>query len=80
MVDLDRRDECCGFGGTFSVFEEAVSVQMGKDRIRDHEKNGAEIITATDMSCLMHLEGLIRRKSQPLRVMHIAEILNRAIS
>ena len=80
MVDLDRRDECCGFGGTFSVFEEAVSVQMGKDRINDHKNNGAEIITATDMSCLMHLEGLIRRKSEPLKVMHVAEILNTAIS
>jgi L-lactate dehydrogenase complex protein LldE len=42
--------------------------------------NGAEIITATDMSCLMHLEGVIKRNRQPLRVMHIAEILNTAIS
>ena len=80
LVDLDRTDECCGFGGTFSVFEEAVSARMGKDRIHDHLKNGAEIITATDMSCLMHLEGLIKRNHQPLRVMHIAEILNTAIS
>jgi L-lactate dehydrogenase complex protein LldE len=53
---------------------------MGKDRIHDHMKNGAEIITATDMSCLMHLEGLIKRNHQALRVMHIAEILNQAIS
>jgi L-lactate dehydrogenase complex protein LldE len=80
LVDLDRTDECCGFGGTFSVFEEAVSAQMGKDRIHDHVKNGAEIITAIDMSCLMHMEGLIKRNQQPLRVMHIAEILNTAIS
>jgi L-lactate dehydrogenase complex protein LldE len=80
LVDLDRADECCGFGGTFSVFEEAVSVSMGKDRIRDHVKNGAEIITATDMSCLMHLEGIISRNHQPLKVMHIAEILHAAIS
>jgi L-lactate dehydrogenase complex protein LldE len=79
LVELDRSDECCGFGGTFSVFEEAVSAQMGKDRIQDHVKNGAEIITATDMSCLMHLEGLIIRNRQPLKVMHIAEILNAAI-
>lgn len=80
LVELDRRDECCGFGGTFSVFEEAVSAQMGKDRIHDHLQNGAEIVTAIDMSCLMHLEGLIKRNRQPLRVMHIAEILNTAIS
>ena len=80
LVDLDRTDECCGFGGTFSVFEEAVSAQMGKDRIHDHVKNGAEIITAIDMSCLMHMEGVIKRNRQPLRVMHVAEILNTAIS
>jgi L-lactate dehydrogenase complex protein LldE len=80
LVDLDRADECCGFGGTFSVFEEAVSVRMGKDRIEDHVKNGAEIITATDMSCLMHLDGLIRRSHQSIRVMHIAEIFHAAIS
>jgi len=80
LVDLDRTDECCGFGGTFSVFEEAVSAQMGKDRIHDHVKNGAEVITAIDMSCLMHMEGVIKRNSHPLRVMHVAEILNFAIS
>ena len=80
LIDLDRQDECCGFGGTFSIFEEAVSVRMGKDRIRDHLRHDAEIITSTDMSCLMHLEGLIRREKTPLRVMHIAEILNQAIT
>ncbi|MFW5831084.1 MAG: (Fe-S)-binding protein [Prolixibacteraceae bacterium] len=76
LVDLDREDECCGFGGTFSVFEPDVSVKMGKERIADHEINGAEVITATDMSCLMHLEGIIRRQKKNIRVMHIAEILN----
>jgi len=76
IIRLDREDECCGFGGTFSVFEPEVSVKMGKDRISDHHKNGAEIITATDMSCLMHLEGIIRRQKQGVKVVHIAEILN----
>lgn len=76
LINLDREDECCGFGGTFSIFEPDVSVKMGRMRIKDHEINGAEIITATDMSCLMHLEGLIRREKTPLKVMHIAEILN----
>jgi L-lactate dehydrogenase complex protein LldE len=75
LVDLSRPDECCGFGGTFAVAEEAVSCMMGKDRIADHERAGAEVITATDMSCLMHLEGLIRRAAKPLRVMHVAELL-----
>jgi L-lactate dehydrogenase complex protein LldE len=76
IVELDREDECCGFGGTFSVFQPDVSVKMGKDRIADHERNGAEYITATDTSCLMHLEGIIRRNNKPLKTIHIAEILN----
>jgi L-lactate dehydrogenase complex protein LldE len=78
LVELSRPDECCGFGGTFAVDEEAVSCMMGRDRIADHQRAGAEVITATDMSCLMHLDGLIRRASVPMRVMHIAEILAEA--
>jgi L-lactate dehydrogenase complex protein LldE len=76
IVDLDRNDECCGFGGTFSIFEPDVSVKMGKDRISDHERHNVEIITAADMSCLMHLEGIIRRQGKTIQVKHIAEILN----
>ena len=51
---------------------------MGLDRIHDHEKAGTEVLTANDMSCLMHLEGLIRRNNKPIRVMHIAEIFAEA--
>ncbi|KAA6349397.1 Lactate utilization protein A [termite gut metagenome] len=76
LIELDRKDECCGFGGTFSIFEPDVSVKMGKDRIGDYERNGVEIITAADMSCLMHLEGILRRHKKPIQVKHIAEILN----
>ncbi|REJ91310.1 MAG: (Fe-S)-binding protein [Planctomycetota bacterium] len=75
LVELNRVDECCGFGGTFAVTEEAVSCMMGDDRIADHLQAGAEVITAGDMSCLMHLDGLIRRQKRNLRVMHIAQIL-----
>jgi L-lactate dehydrogenase complex protein LldE len=75
LVELARPDECCGFGGTFAITEEAISCSMGKDRIADHERGGAEIMTSVDMSCLMHLDGLIRRGGRPLRVMHVAEIL-----
>jgi len=79
LMSLNRKDECCGFGGTFSVFEEAVSVKMGKDRIQDHLNNGVEVITGADHSCLMHLDGLLNRNKQPIKVMHIAEILNSSI-
>ena len=75
LVAPVRPDECCGFGGTFAVTEDAISCSMGRDRIADHERAGAEIVTAVDMSCLMHLEGLVRRDRRPLRIMHVAEIL-----
>lgn len=79
LTELTRPDECCGFGGTFAVAEEAVSCMMGLDRIHDHEQAGTDVLTANDMSCLMHLDGLIRRQKKPMRVMHIAEILAEAI-
>ncbi|PCJ61923.1 MAG: Fe-S oxidoreductase [Planctomycetota bacterium] len=75
IISLDRSDECCGFGGMFSTYEEAISCSMGNDRIQDHLKHQATIITGVDMSCLMHLEGLIKRQKSPLQVKHIAEIL-----
>ena len=78
VVPLDRADECCGFGGTFAVTQEALSVKMGRDRLRDHLAHGAEVITATDMSCLMHLGGLAERQALPVQVRHVAEILNGA--
>ncbi len=76
LIDLDRKDECCGFGGTFCVSEEAVSSKMGKDRVADHERHGAEVLTGGDVSCLMHMEGIIRRENKNIKVMHLAEILN----
>ena len=76
LVELSRADECCGFGGTFAINEPAISVKMGKDRIADHESKGVEVLTAGDMSCLMHLESIIRRQQKNIKVKHIAEILN----
>jgi len=76
IVPLSRKDECCGFGGTFCVTEEAVSVKMGKDRVDDHIEHGAEYITGVDMSCLMHMEGILHRQGSKVKVLHIAEILN----
>jgi L-lactate dehydrogenase complex protein LldE len=75
IAPLRRPDECCGFGGAFAVEEEAVSCLMGNDRIDDHQSAGAEVLTSTDASCLLHLSGLARRRALPLRVMHVAEIL-----
>jgi len=75
LIGLDRPDDCCGFGGTFSVKEPALSVKMGNDRLDDFIRNGAEVITGTDMSCLMHLEGVIKKQRMPLEVMHFSEII-----
>lgn len=76
LVELTRIDECCGFGGAFSVSEEAVSVRMGEDRIEDFATHEAEYITSADMSCLMHLDGILRRQKRNIQTLHIAEILN----
>lgn len=75
LVELTRSDECCGFGGMFSIEEEAVSCRMGLDRLDDHRRAGAEVITSTDVSCLLHLDGLARRNGFTFRAMHLAEIL-----
>ena len=80
LVELDRKDECCGFGGTFCVTEEAISVKMGKDRVSDHTRHEAEYITGSDVSCLMHIEGILKRQGSDISVKHIAEILNSVVS
>jgi L-lactate dehydrogenase complex protein LldE len=73
-----RPDECCGFGGTFSVFEEVVSTKMGYDKVRDHAQAGAEYIVSADSSCLMHQRGCAERIGVPMKFIHIAQILNGA--
>jgi L-lactate dehydrogenase complex protein LldE len=75
LVPLTRPDECCGFGGVFAVEEEAVSCRMALDRLADHRAARAEVITSTDVSCLLQLEGVARRRGFALRVLHVAEIL-----
>jgi len=78
FVAPKRIDECCGFGGTFSVFEEPVSVRMGQDKVSDHHNAGAEFIVSPDMSCVMHQQGCARRMGLPLKFIHIAQVLNGA--
>jgi len=75
LVDLPGADECCGFGGTFAIKNEAVSVAMGLDKVAAIRSTGAEVLTSADTSCLMHLGGLLSRSGAPVRVMHLAEIL-----
>ena len=76
LVELARPDECCGFGGTFAVTEEAVSCMMGRDRIADHDRAGAEVITGV-RHVLPDAPGRAgpARGAARLRVMHVAEML-----
>ncbi|HTH62973.1 MAG TPA: (Fe-S)-binding protein [Paraburkholderia sp.] len=78
FVTLTRPDECCGFGGTFAVTEEAVSVRMGQDKVLDHVGAGAQYIVSGDMSCLMHQAGCAERMKADVRFIHIAQVLNGA--
>ncbi|MEK9522521.1 (Fe-S)-binding protein [Streptomyces venezuelae] len=75
LVELPGADECCGFGGTFSVKNSAVSAAMGADKIGNALSTGAEVLCGADNSCLMHLGGMLRRQAAPQRALHIAEIL-----
>ncbi len=75
IAELTRPDECCGFGGTFAVGEPAVSTKMGRDKLRDVTTHGALAVVSTDMSCLMHLDGLARRERMGLPMYHVAEVL-----
>lgn len=76
LVPIDRYDECCGFGGTFCVTDEAVSASMGQDKNADIERHGAKYVVSTDMSCLMHMQGIARRNKTDLQFLHVAQIFN----
>jgi L-lactate dehydrogenase complex protein LldE len=78
LVQIVRPDECCGFGGTFSVFEPAVSAKMGHDKVADHVRAGAEYVVSADSSCMMHQRGSADRLGLKLKFIHIAQVLNGA--
>lgn len=71
----ERKDECCGFGGMFSVEEPDVSTRMGEDKIVRHMATGAEYITGPDSSCLMHMQGIARKENKPIKFIHVVQIL-----
>lgn len=76
-VPLERFDECCGFGGSFSVRLPAISGAMVQDKAAFIEKTGAEVVVATDAGCLMNIAGCLRRRGSPTRALHLAQILER---
>jgi L-lactate dehydrogenase complex protein LldE len=76
-VPLERADECCGFGGSFSVRYPEISGAMVRDKAEFIEKTGAGVVVATDAGCLMNIAGCLRRRGSAVRAMHLAEVLEK---
>jgi L-lactate dehydrogenase complex protein LldE len=75
LIEMEGAEICCGFGGAFSVKMPGLSEAMLNDKLAWAEATGADVLTATDCGCLMHLGGALRRRGSSLRAIHIAEIL-----
>ena len=75
LREMKDNETCCGFGGTFSVKFESISIGMADQKITNALETGADCIISTDMSCLMQLDGLIKNKNIPLKTMHLADVL-----
>lgn len=75
LAEMNDVETCCGFGGTFAVKFEAISVAMGEQKVENALATSAEYLISTDLSCLMHLQGYINHKGYKLQTMHLADVL-----
>ena len=75
LVDLPKAEQCCGFGGTFSVKNSEVSVAMASDKARHVRSTDAEFLVAGDHACLMNIGGVLHRQRAGIKTIHLAEIL-----
>lgn len=75
LIEMNDNETCCGFGGTFAVKFEPISVAMADQKITNATATEAEYIVSTDMSCLMHIDGCIKHKKSGLKVLHLADVL-----
>jgi L-lactate dehydrogenase complex protein LldE len=75
LIEMNDVETCCGFGGTFAVKFEAISVAMGEQKVDNALATGADYIISTDTSCLMHLQGYINQKGYKIKTMHLADVL-----
>jgi L-lactate dehydrogenase complex protein LldE len=75
LREMKDSDVCCGFGGTFSVKNEPISTAMAEQKVQNALETGAEYIVSTEASCLMHMEGYIKKHNLPIRTIHIADVL-----
>ena len=72
---MEDVETCCGFGGTFAVKFEPISIGMAEQKVEHALATGAQYLISTDLSCLMHLQGYIDNKNYSLKTMHIADVL-----
>ncbi len=75
LTEMQDVETCCGFGGTFAVKFEPISIAMGEQKVEHALATGADYLISTDLSCLMHLQGYINHKGYTLKTMHIADVL-----
>lgn len=75
LIEMDESDECCGFGGTFSVKYPEISGAMVDDKVDDILATGADYVVGCDMSCLMNIEGRLHRRNERVEVLHLAQVL-----
>jgi len=75
LTEMNDVETCCGFGGTFAVKFEAISMGMGEQKVENALATGADYLISTDISCLMHLQGYIKQKGHSLKTMHLADVL-----
>ena len=75
LVEMEDVETCCGFGGTFSVKFEAISVAMADQKIKHVTDTNASCIISTDMSCMMQLGGIIKKRNLPIETLHLADVL-----
>jgi L-lactate dehydrogenase complex protein LldE len=75
LIEIADNETCCGFGGTFAVKFEDISVAMGEQKAENAINTGAEILISTDLSCLMHINGILQMKETNLVSMHLADVL-----
>ena len=75
LVEMNDVETCCGFGGTFAVKFDPISIGMADQKSINAKNTGAECIISTDLSCLMHIDGHIRKQGMGLQTMHIADVL-----
>ncbi len=75
IVEMNDVETCCGFGGTFAVKFEPISIAMADQKVNNAVETKAEYIISTDISCLMHIGGYIKNKNVDIKVLHLADVL-----